>query len=127
RQRGQQAADARVPQGLRGAGEGVTPLLFSREPPASAHPRARRRLAAKQWDRTMTDSFDNLLPTRRHFLATQAMGISSLALAWLLRQDARAAPAKPPLERLTFDLKAKPPHREPKARAMISLFMQGGP
>ena len=66
--------------------------------------------------------------TRRHFLATNAMGIGSLALAWLLKQDnLLAAPVQPALEPVTYDLKPKPPHFEPRAKAMISLFMQGGP
>jgi hypothetical protein len=65
---------------------------------------------------------------RRHFLATQSMGLGSLALAWLLNEEgALAAPAKPLLERPTFDLKPKQPPVEPQARAMISMFMQGGP
>src|SRR5688500_16839136 len=67
-------------------------------------------------------------PSRRHFLATSAMGISSLALAWLLdREQARGEPSKPPLEPRSFDLTPKPPHHPARARAMISLFMQGGP
>ena len=65
--------------------------------------------------------------SRRHFLATGAMGISSLALAWLLDREARAEPSKPPLEPPQFDLKPKMPHHPPQARAMVSLFMQGGP
>src|SRR5689334_18899255 len=66
--------------------------------------------------------------SRRHFLAQQSMGIGSLALAWLLHQDdLRAAPAKPNLEKPTYDLKPKIPPRAAKARAMISIFMQGGP
>jgi hypothetical protein len=66
--------------------------------------------------------------SRRHFLAQQAMGIGSLALAWLLKQDAlRAAPAKPTLEKPTFDLLPKAPSHPPRAGAMISIFMQGGP
>ncbi|WP_425617702.1 DUF1501 domain-containing protein [Anatilimnocola sp. NA78] len=68
--------------------------------------------------------------SRRHFVAQQAAGIGSLALAWLLSRDAAAAPAppaKPALEKPTYDLKPKQPAGEPKARAMISLFMQGGP
>ena len=66
--------------------------------------------------------------SRRHFLAQQSMGIGSLALAWLLNQDAlRAAPAKPNLEKPTYDLKPKTPPRPAQARAMISIFMQGGP
>src|SRR6478609_8645086 len=68
------------------------------------------------------------LSSRRHFLAAQSMGLGSLALAWLLnREDALAAPTKPLLERPVFDLKPKQPPAEPRARAMISMFMQGGP
>jgi hypothetical protein len=70
----------------------------------------------------------HLQASRRHFLASQAMGLGSLALAWLLDADgASAAPAKPPLERPTFDLLPKQPHHEPQARAMISIFCSGGP
>src|SRR6476620_7982741 len=66
--------------------------------------------------------------SRRHFLAQQSLGIGSLALAWLLQQDElRAAPAKPTLEKPTYDLKPKPSDKPAKARAMISMFMQGGP
>lgn len=56
------------------------------------------------------------------------MGIGSLALAWLMNQDRlRAAPPKPELGPKRFDLMPRTPHHEPKAKAMISLFMQGGP
>ena len=65
--------------------------------------------------------------TRRHFLSQQAFGLSGLALAWLLDRDALAVPPKPQLERPTFDVKPRPPAYEPQARAMISMFMQGGP
>jgi hypothetical protein len=66
--------------------------------------------------------------SRRHFLAANAMGIGSVALAWLLNEEGLlAAPEKPPLEPETFDLKPKPPHSAPRAKAMISMFMQGGP
>ncbi|HJT76042.1 MAG TPA: DUF1501 domain-containing protein [Gemmataceae bacterium] len=67
--------------------------------------------------------------TRRHFLATNALGIGGVALAWLLRQDGLLAeePSRPELEPHQFDLKPKAPHHPPRARAMISLFMQGGP
>ena len=66
--------------------------------------------------------------TRRHFLAQQSFGLGSLALAWLLDQDGLlAAPAKPALQQETFDLKPRPPARKPRATAMISMFMQGGP
>ncbi len=67
--------------------------------------------------------------TRRHFLATNALGIGGVALAWLLRQDGLLAeePSRPELEPHKFDLTPKAPHFAPRARAMISLFMQGGP
>jgi len=56
------------------------------------------------------------------------MSIAPVALSWLLHHDAaRAAPSQPPAERPTFDLKPKLPGHEPQAKAMISLFMQGGP
>ncbi|MEK6234444.1 MAG: DUF1501 domain-containing protein, partial [Planctomycetales bacterium] len=66
--------------------------------------------------------------TRRHFLESNAMGLSSLALAWLLAErSSQGDSPKPLLERPRFDLTAKPPHAEPRAKAMISLWMQGGP
>ncbi|HEV3007355.1 MAG TPA: DUF1501 domain-containing protein [Pirellulales bacterium] len=65
---------------------------------------------------------------RRHFLAANAMGIGSIALAWLLNEDRLLAePSRPELEPTKFDLLPKPSHAPPRARAMISLFMQGGP
>lgn len=69
-----------------------------------------------------------LRSARRHFLASSALGLQSLALAWLLKQDAEAAaPFKPELKPKSFDLTPKQPHHAPQATAMISLFMQGGP
>ncbi len=66
--------------------------------------------------------------SRRHFLATSSMGIGSVALAWLLKEEGRlAAQDKPDFEKPSFDLLPKPPHKGPRARAMISMFMQGGP
>jgi hypothetical protein len=66
--------------------------------------------------------------TRRHFLATTALGIGPVALAWLLNEDGLLAePARPELEPHRYDLTPKAPHNRPRARAMISLFMQGGP
>jgi uncharacterized protein (DUF1501 family) len=66
--------------------------------------------------------------SRRHFLTQQAFGLSALALNWLMSQEAaHAAPAKPTLEKPTYDLTPKSPRREPQAKAMISMFMQGGP
>ncbi len=65
---------------------------------------------------------------RRRFLHTSTLGVGSLALAWLLNRDRLLAePSKPDLERPTYDLTPKPPHKPARATAMISLFMQGGP
>jgi hypothetical protein len=66
--------------------------------------------------------------TRRHFLASHTMGIGGVALAWLLnREGLLADPSRPDLSPRRFDLTPKATHFEPRARAMISLFMQGGP
>jgi hypothetical protein len=66
--------------------------------------------------------------SRRHFLLSQGISLGSVALAWLLdRTSARAAPEQPLLERPTYDLRPKVPSKPARARAMISLFMQGGP
>src|SRR5262245_19520257 len=66
--------------------------------------------------------------TRRHLLQGGAMGIGSLAAAWLLNRDGLlAAPPKPLLDDVVYDLTPKKPHFEPKARAMISIFLLGGP
>jgi len=69
------------------------------------------------------------LCSRRHFLQANAFGICTLALAHLLGKDnLLAAPVKPNVDgALRFDLLPKAPHFAPKAKAMISLFMMGGP
>ena len=84
-----------------------------------------------------------MLPIARDAFATRsalpAAGIfSARALesrfagpGWhLLNQDGLLAsppPEKPPLERQHFDTRPKQPHHRPRATAMISLFMGGGP
>ncbi len=56
------------------------------------------------------------------------MGLGGTAMAWLLqRQKLAADPLKPDLVREAHSLTPKTPHAAPKARAMISIFMQGGP
>lgn len=67
--------------------------------------------------------------TRRYFLRRNAMGIGSVALACLLRDEELLAkpPHVPRATRRSFDMTAKTPDNEPQARAMISLFMHGGP
>jgi hypothetical protein len=66
--------------------------------------------------------------SRRHFLGGSAMGIGGLALAWLLNEEQLlAAPEKPAFEPKTFDVTPKTPTIVPRADAMISMFMGGGP
>lgn len=66
--------------------------------------------------------------SRRHFLRSGSFSLSSLALATLLREEGLlAAPVKPHMPSDKFDLSTKMPPSAPKARAMISLFMMGGP
>ena len=66
--------------------------------------------------------------SRRQFLARNAMGVGNVALAWLLAQEhLLATPASVPRGPQINDLKTRPPHFAPRARAMISLFMHGGP
>ncbi|HIA19769.1 MAG TPA: DUF1501 domain-containing protein, partial [Planctomycetaceae bacterium] len=70
---------------------------------------------------------DRIESTRRHFLASNVMNLSPLALPFLLQQQVRATPRKPDLIPERFDLTAKKTDHEPRAKAMISLWMQGGP
>ena len=66
--------------------------------------------------------------TRRRFLHANTFGVGSVALAYLLDQERLLAnPTLADAEKKHFDLKPKKPHHAPRARAMISLFMQGGP
>ena len=66
---------------------------------------------------------------RRDFLSRIADGLHGAALASLLGADlynanpAVAAHAEPE----TYDLRPKTPHFEPRAKAVIHLFMNGGP
>jgi len=65
---------------------------------------------------------------RRQFLADNAMGIGTVALAWLLKQDnLLARPKSVSIGRKHFDLTPKRGQFEPQATAMISLFQHGGP
>jgi hypothetical protein len=68
-------------------------------------------------------------PTRRAFLSHTAGGVGFFALAHLLRRDGLLAADGPgkPGENLPASLAPRAPHLAPKARAMISLFMHGGP
>ena len=69
--------------------------------------------------------------TRRGFFHRAAAGIHGAALAYLYGRDLRgselSAPASGAPDQLHRDLKPRAPHFEPKARAVIHLFMNGGP
>jgi hypothetical protein len=69
------------------------------------------------------DSLD-LARTRRHFFRDCGVGLGSLALASLLDRDLAAA-EKP--RRATGPLAPRRPHFTPRAKAVIFLFMAGGP
>jgi hypothetical protein len=67
-------------------------------------------------------------PSRRAFLARSAYGIGTFALAHLLqREGLLAQDVGRPGENLPLNLRPRQPHHAPKANAMISLFMHGGP
>jgi len=64
--------------------------------------------------------------SRRHFLSSSSMGISSLALAWLMKQEGLLGMVEQ-LEPKHYSLVPKAPAAPARAKAMISMFMQGGP
>ena len=65
---------------------------------------------------------------RRRFLRHNTMGLGGLSLGWLLNRDKLlATPPTVPRGEQSFDLAPKQTHHTPKAKAMISLFMHGGP
>ena len=71
-----------------------------------------------------------MICSRRHLLHGSAFRLAGLAASWLLAREGyadSAAPEKPQLEPETHDITVKAPHHEPRARAMISMFMLGGP
>jgi hypothetical protein len=68
------------------------------------------------------------IASRRQFLAQSAFGIGSFALAHLLQSErVQAAEPTKPGENLPLDMRARSPHFAPRATAMVSLFMHGGP
>lgn len=75
----------------------------------------------------------NQLCSRRHLLHSSALSMGSIAAAMLLRKDGFGSetpaddPVKPLLETPVYDLKPKTPHHAGPAKAMISMFMLGGP
>jgi hypothetical protein len=67
-----------------------------------------------------------LFRTRRHFFHDCGIGLGAMALASLLGRDGYGAePGRTPHS--NNPLAPKPPHFAPKAKAIIFLFMAGGP
>lgn len=64
---------------------------------------------------------------RRDWLRHSGMGVGALALQWMLQSDSGFAAPPVIKDKPHNDLKARKPHFEPKAKAMISLFQHGGP
>ena len=73
--------------------------------------------------------------SRRHFLGCNALHLGTLGLLELLHTDglraaesnAKVVHEKPVLEPVVYDTLPKQAHFEPRAHAMISIFMGGGP
>jgi hypothetical protein len=77
-------------------------------------------------------SIDPNILTRRQWLAQSGFGIGAFALAHLLSEQGLLAETKTsgpskPGENLPLNLHARTPQFAPRAKAMISLFMHGGP
>ncbi len=71
---------------------------------------------------------EHTLQTRREFLNRNAMGVGGVALASLLARDnLLAKTSDKPKPAHSFDTHAREPQVRPRANAMISLFMHGGP
>ncbi len=66
--------------------------------------------------------------SRRHFFRRAGFGLAPVAAAWLLQQDGLLADTvKPNIHKQEVSLDNRPTQSTPRATAMISLFMQGGP
>ena len=69
--------------------------------------------------------FEQLLPlARRDFLLHCGFGLGSIALGWLMSRDGTLAAENRPGAN---PLRHKPSHFQPQAKAVIQLFMAGGP
>jgi hypothetical protein len=66
--------------------------------------------------------------TRRHFFRHAGFGLAPMAAAWLMQQENLPADRiKPNIHKQEASLDNRPTQSTPRATAMISLFMQGGP
>ena len=74
-----------------------------------------------------SDPHGSSVSSRRHFLSRSVIAGGPWAMACLMAGQSHAEVKKPNLEKQNFDLAPKPCHHPPRAKAMISMFMQGGP
>src|SRR4051794_40331484 len=65
--------------------------------------------------------------TRRELLARMGGGFGGLVLSALLGDAARGNNGAAGESTAHYDLTPKPPHHRPRAKAVIQLFMHGGP
>src|SRR4029450_3933359 len=79
-------------------------------------------LTSQQGDQTSVSAL-----TRRGFFDRLGSGTYGAALAYLLGKDLQASPSSPRSSQVVFDLSARAPHFQPRAKAVIHLVMQGGP
>src|SRR5271168_2753827 len=66
------------------------------------------------------------VPTRRDALCRLGGGFGGMVLAALLG-DSPAQAENPSVPRADFSLRPRPPHAPARAKAVIQLFMHGGP
>lgn len=82
-------------------------------------------------DKQVTGNSNDLDPkaaSRRDFLFRAGNGIGALALSHLMSQTVQASEnSQNEKEKITNPLAPRPPHFAPKAKAVIFLFMVGGP
>src|SRR5260370_19568083 len=73
--------------------------------------------------------YENARPpmSRRGFFDRIGSGTYGAALAYLLGKDLSGSASPPKPGEHSFDVKARAPHFQPKAKAVIHLVMQGGP
>ena len=69
---------------------------------------------------------EQIVQSRRQFLASAASGVGGLALASLMRDEGRLAHASD-MDDIVNPLRPSPSHFEPKAKACIFIFMAGAP
>ena len=65
--------------------------------------------------------------SRRDFLCRAGNGFGAIALSWLLARDAQAVDRPGDARSSANPLAARPPHFPARAKAVIFMFMVGGP